>query len=123
MKKVFKDYLEVYVKNDNKNLTGNISPGSILVSDPLLQSLVLKLNELENKKKSQSNLSKEDNPLMVSLNTEIANTKASLSENIKSLKTNQMVQKFEIHSKCLQIYKMHKDVAKSLKSNQVIQNH
>lgn len=46
----FLDYLGSYVKTDSKNLTGNISPGSILVNDPLLQSLVLKLNELENKK-------------------------------------------------------------------------
>ena len=79
----FLDYLEKYVTTDNKNLTGNISPASILVKDPLLQSLVLKLNELENKKKSQANLAKADNPIMVSLNTEISNTKASLLENIK----------------------------------------
>lgn len=83
----FLDYLEKYVTSDNKNLTGNISPASILVKDPLLQSLVLKLNELENKKKSQLNLSKADNPLMVSLNTEINNTKGALLENIKSLRS------------------------------------
>jgi len=82
----FLDYLEKYV-SDGKVMAGSISPGSILVDDPLLKNLVLRLNELENKRKSALNLSKADNPLMVSMNIEIQNTRAALLENIKSLRS------------------------------------
>lgn len=81
----FLDYLENYVSGSG-SLTGNISPGSILINDPLLQNLVLKLNELENRRKSQGTLVKADNPLQVALRIEIQNTKAALSENIKSIR-------------------------------------
>ncbi len=81
----FLDYLEKYVGSGN-GVSGNISPASILVSDPLLQSLVIKLNDLENKRKAQQNMAKPDNPIMVSLNIEIQNTRAALLENIKSIR-------------------------------------
>ena len=80
----FLDYLQRYV-SQGKELSGNISPGSILVNDPLLTNLILKMNELENKRKSQLSLAKQENPLLVGLNIEIQNTKAALIENIKSL--------------------------------------
>lgn len=81
----FLDYLEGYVSR-GKELTGNLSPASILVNDPLLQNLVIKLNELENRRKAQLNLAKSDNPLLVGLNIEIQNTRGSLLENVKSLR-------------------------------------
>lgn len=81
----FLDYLERYVSG-GKELTGNLSPASILVNDPLLQNLVIKLNELENRRKAQLNLAKSDNPLLIGLNIEIQNTRAALKENIKSIR-------------------------------------
>lgn len=81
----FLEYLERYV-SQGKELSGNISPGSILVNDPLLTNLILKMNELENKRKSQLNLAKKDNPILVGLNIEIVNTKAALLENVKSIR-------------------------------------
>ncbi len=81
----FLDYLETYVSG-GKELSGNISPASILVDDPLLRSLVIKLNDLVNKRKSTLSMVKADNPLLVSLNIEIQNTKGALQENIKSLR-------------------------------------
>jgi len=44
----FLNYLENYVKGD-KNLK-DMSPASIGIDDPLLQKLILQLNELENKR-------------------------------------------------------------------------
>ena len=81
----FLNYLEGYV-SQGKELSGNISPGSVLVNDPLLTNLILKMNELENRRKSQLSRAKMDNPIVVSLNIEIQNTKAALLENIKSLR-------------------------------------
>ncbi|MFM9055262.1 MAG: hypothetical protein ACKOQY_01025, partial [Bacteroidota bacterium] len=81
----FLNYLEKYVA-DGREMSGNISPGSILVNDPLLTNLILRINELENKRKSQSVLAKQDNPLLVGINIELQNTKASLLENIRSLR-------------------------------------
>jgi tyrosine-protein kinase Etk/Wzc len=81
----FLDYLEGYVVK-GKELTGNLSPASILINDALLQNLVIKLNELENRRKAQLTLAKSDNPLLVGLNMEIQNTRGSLLENIRSLR-------------------------------------
>lgn len=81
----FLDYLERYM-TQGKEITGNISPASILVNDPLLQNLVLKINDLENKRKSQLSLAKAENPIVIGLNIEIQNTRAALLENIKSLR-------------------------------------
>jgi capsular exopolysaccharide synthesis family protein len=81
----FLDYLERYVSG-GKELTGNLSPASILVNDPLLQNLVIKLNELENRRKAQLNLAKSENPLLIGLNIEIQNTRGALKENIKSIR-------------------------------------
>ncbi len=81
----FLEYLQQYITS-GKDLSGNISPASILVNDPLLQNLILKLNDLENKRKAQANVVKQDNPLFVSLQTEIQNTKNALLENVKSIR-------------------------------------
>ncbi len=81
----FLDYLERYVSG-GKELSGNISPASILVDDPLLRTLIIKLNDLENKRKSALSIVKSDNPILISQNIEIQNTKSALIENIKSLR-------------------------------------
>jgi len=81
----FLDYLERYVTG-GKELSGNISPGSLMVDDPLLKSLILKLNELENKRKLALSVVKADNPILIGMNIEIQNTKAALVENLKSLR-------------------------------------
>ncbi len=81
----FLDYLERYVSG-GKELSGNISPASILIDDPLLRSLIIKLNELENKRKAALSIVKADNPILIGQNIEIQNTKSALVENIKSLR-------------------------------------
>lgn len=79
----FLNYLENYVKGD-KNLK-DISPASLGIDDPLLQKLILQLNELENKREGFGVDAKAENPLIKQLNAQIENTKSDLLENIKSI--------------------------------------
>ena len=79
----FLNYLENYVKGD-KNLK-DISPASLGINDPLLQKLILQLNELENKREGFGLDAKAENPLIKQLNAQIENTKLDLLENIKSI--------------------------------------
>jgi tyrosine-protein kinase Etk/Wzc len=79
----FLDYLEKYLTNGNE-LTGNISPSTIMVNDPSLQNMVIKLSELENQRKAKASIIKSNNPIIKQLSDEITNTRAQILETIRS---------------------------------------
>ncbi|HMT28124.1 MAG TPA: polysaccharide biosynthesis tyrosine autokinase, partial [Bacteroidia bacterium] len=80
----FLNYLEKYIVEDKQ--LDKISPASLGIADPLLTKLITQLSDLQNQRKSQLNSTKPDNPIIVSLDIQIQNTKADLLENVRSIK-------------------------------------
>lgn len=66
--------------SESKN--GGTVPATFGISDPVLVSLVAQLSELELKKEQTIKLVKEDNPIVISLNNQIRNTKGNIKENV-----------------------------------------
>ncbi len=56
------------------------------ITDPLLTILITQLSDLQNQRKSQLNSTKPDNPIIISLNIQIQNTREDLLENVRSIK-------------------------------------
>ncbi len=80
----FLTYLERYIVEDNE--VDQISPASIGIADPLLTKLITQLADLQNQRKSQLNSTKPDNPIIISLDIQIQNTKEDLLENVRSIR-------------------------------------
>jgi capsular exopolysaccharide synthesis family protein len=90
------NYLKNYVseKNDLKNA----SPTSLGVEDPLLGQLIVKLSELTAERESMLRFTKEENPLISSIDIKIEETRASLIRNIESIKQGLLASKNEFES-------------------------
>lgn len=88
------NYLEDYISSD-KDLK-NASPSSLGIEDPLLQQLIVKLSELTSERESMLRFTKEDNPLVSSVDTKIEETKQSLSKNIASIRNGLEASKKEV---------------------------
>lgn len=80
----FLQYLEKYIQQDKE--LEKISPASLGIADPLLIKLITQLSDLQNQRKSQLNSTQPDNPIIVSLDIQIQNTKEDLLENVRSIK-------------------------------------
>ncbi len=80
------DYLEKYIKGNN-NLN-ELTPSVMGLDDPLLLSLLEELRKLEAQKNQYAIAAKTDNPIIISLNTQIEKTKESLLSSIISIKQN-----------------------------------
>ncbi len=65
-----------------------VSPSVVGVTDPALNSLVIKLGDLFQQREVLSNTAQEGSPQLISLNKEISYTQKSLSENINNLLEN-----------------------------------
>ncbi|GAA4459019.1 tyrosine-protein kinase [Nibrella saemangeumensis] len=63
-----------------------ITPATLGVSDPLLLGLLTKLTDLELQRSQLARTTHENNPILLSLDTQISNTKKSISENIQTMK-------------------------------------
>jgi tyrosine-protein kinase Etk/Wzc len=83
------DNLLGYISS-NKDLT-SMAPSSLGIPDPLLVSLIQQYQEQQAKRKSLSYGMKNDAPTLRILDQQIADTKASLLENIKSIQKNMNV--------------------------------
>lgn len=77
--------LENYVKKSSS--FENVSPASFGIDDPLLINLIIKLSTLEAEKLKYKGITKTDNPIVASINEQIAYVKQSLLENIANIKT------------------------------------
>lgn len=80
----FIEYLEKYI-SEGKDFE-NSSPSSLGINDPLLIELIARLSELEAEKDALLKYTKSDNPLVTAIDTKISTTKASLLENVSSIK-------------------------------------
>jgi len=79
----FLEYLEKYLINGHE-ISGNVSPSTIMVNDPALQNMVIKLSELENQRKAKASIIKSNNPVIKQLADEIENTRSQILETIRS---------------------------------------
>ncbi|GAB3562946.1 tyrosine-protein kinase [Spirosoma luteolum] len=76
--------IERYV--DSKSNDRGVAPATLGISDPVMLGLVTKLSELELQRDQLSRTTSASNPMMQSLESQIAATKSSLSDNVRSLK-------------------------------------
>ncbi len=79
--------LKQYLRSPDK-IKNLVAPSVVGVTDPTLNSLVLKLSDLSSEREVQSYTLQERNPKLVSLDKEIAYTQNELAENINNLSNN-----------------------------------
>jgi len=74
--------------NEPGNQKQLISPSVVGIQDPMLNSLVVKLGELYNRRQVVSFSTKENNPALGLIDKELAQTRSQLSENLRNLINN-----------------------------------
>ena len=79
-----KEYIEANLDEPDKL----IAPSAMGIQDPLLNQLVSKLVDLSSKKQTQLITSTDKNPVVISLDQQIAQTKLQLLENINNIINN-----------------------------------
>ncbi len=80
-------YLREYIQTgDNTDLETVIAPSAMGIQDPLLNSLILQLNDLINEKSSQTSIKQgSQHPTVLRLNATIESVKNSLQENVNNI--------------------------------------
>lgn len=76
--------VDAYLKSSQ---TG-IAPATLMVSDPILLSLLGKLNELESQQEKNARTMQEDNPFLQTVNAQVENTKNAIRENLANQRQN-----------------------------------
>lgn len=105
------DYLESYVTSD-KNLK-NASPSSLGIDDPLLNVLIAQLSDLASEKEAMLKFTKEDNPLVASIDSKIDGAKAGLIKNIASIRSGLNASKAEINTQLSEVEKRVRNLPKA----------
>jgi len=82
-----------------------ISPSVIGITDPSLNTMVLKLVELYSRREVLSYTSKDENPAIVMLDNEINSTRNSLGENLKNLESNSETDLKDLKKRIDEVYK------------------
>jgi uncharacterized protein involved in exopolysaccharide biosynthesis len=85
--KYYKD-LQTYVRANLDEPDKLIAPSAMGIQDPLLNKLVARLVELSSMKSTQLITSTDKNPVVISLDQQIAQTKETLLENINNIISN-----------------------------------
>ena len=85
--------LKVYIEANLDEPDKLIAPSAMGIQDPLLNNLVSKLVELSSKKQTQLITSTDKNPVVISLDQQIAQTKLTLLENINNIINNKYIHK------------------------------
>ncbi|MBQ4205838.1 MAG: hypothetical protein II662_04195, partial [Bacteroidales bacterium] len=80
--------LKVYIEANLDEPDKLIAPSAMGIQDPLLNSLVSRLVDLSSKKSTQLITSTDKNPVVISLDQQIAQTKLQLLENINNIINN-----------------------------------
>ena len=88
------NYLEEYVANDRD--LKNASPSSLGIEDPLLQQLIVTLSQLASERESMLRFTKQDNPLITSIDAKIEDAKQSLTNNMASIRNGLEASKREV---------------------------
>lgn len=75
--------IDSYIQNAKD---GAVAPATYMVSDPVLISLMEKFNDLELQRERYSRTVQANNPIMETVNTQLANTRQAIKENVQNLK-------------------------------------
>lgn len=70
---------------------GPVAPASLMVTDPILTSFIEKLSELELQRDKMARTVQPGNPFLETLNTQIANTKQAVRENVNNQKNGLLI--------------------------------
>lgn len=88
--------IDQYVRQ--KNNTAGTVPATLGISDPTLLGLIQSLSELESKRAESVKLVKEDNPIVTALDDQIRGVKASIAENIQTLRKSLAITRTQLES-------------------------
>lgn len=100
-RKTIVDYLQNYVEQE-KDVT-KLAPSTIDINDPLLNSLIEKLVELETENEKLNITSTQKNPRFAPLQAEISLTRSMLIENINNIKNTIALSNIELEQEKEQI--------------------
>lgn len=79
-----------YISNSGE---GAVAPATYMIDDPVLVSLLTKFNELELQRERYARTTSPNNPLLQTINTQLAGTRQSIRENVQNLKRGMAVTK------------------------------
>nr|WP_288812014.1 tyrosine-protein kinase [uncultured Sphingobacterium sp.] len=79
-----------YIQNAGE---GAVAPATYMIDDPVLVSLLTKFNELELQRERYARTTSPNNPLLQTINTQLAGTRQSIRENVQNLKRGMAVTK------------------------------
>jgi tyrosine-protein kinase Etk/Wzc len=79
-----------YIQNAGE---GAVAPATYMIDDPVLVSLLTKFNELELQRERYARTTTANNPLLETINTQLAGTRQSIRENVQNLKRGMAVTK------------------------------
>jgi len=96
-----------------------VSPSLIGITDPTLNSMVLKLSELYSRREVLSYSAQDKNPALLMLDNEIQSTRNSLGENLTNLETNSET---ELKNLKIRIEEVNRSVAQLPKTEQQLIN-
>ncbi|MGX5857985.1 GumC family protein [Dyadobacter jiangsuensis] len=82
--------VENYIQNSGE---GAVAPATYMIDDPVLVSLLTKFNELELQRERYARTTSPNNPLLQTINTQLAGTRQSIRENVQNLKRGMAVTK------------------------------
>ncbi|HEV7349171.1 GumC family protein [Telluribacter sp.] len=74
--------VESYIQSDNDA----IAPATYMINDPVLVSLLTRFNELAIQRERYARTTAASNPLLETVNTQLANTRQAIRENVQNLK-------------------------------------
>lgn len=79
--------VDSYLKSNQKGF----APATLMVNDPVLTGLISKLSELELEREKYAQTTQAANPLLGTINTQIANTKQAIRENVSNQRKSLMI--------------------------------
>lgn len=82
--------VDAYIQNAGD---GAVAPATYMIDDPVLVSLLTKFNELELQRERYARTTTANNPLLETINTQLAGTRQSIRENVQNLKRGMAVTK------------------------------
>ncbi|NIJ54981.1 GumC family protein [Dyadobacter arcticus] len=72
-----------YIKNAGE---GSPAPATYMINDPILVSLLTRYNDLQIQREKYAQTTQAGNPLLGTINTQIANTRQAIRENVQNLR-------------------------------------
>ncbi|MVM32537.1 polysaccharide biosynthesis tyrosine autokinase [Spirosoma sp. HMF4905] len=81
------DGVDAYLKSSQSGF----APAMLSITDPVLTSLLMKLNELETQQEKYARTTQPDNPFLQTINAQVTNTKGAIQDNVTNQRNNLLV--------------------------------